>query len=203
MTTRHLSARLPALAFVALAVSTLVRCGDDDDDGGGGSSGTSDEASDTGDDGEDGSGDGDGDDGGADCAQACEQLSECGVPTPDCLMLCGAGGDACASCLAGSSMCGEDCLAACEGGNESGETGETSDTSDTSDTGDEGPDPDCTTENECGLGQECVACNLSATEGWCEFSDACDFDEDCGSGRVCGYNVETSEYRCISADYCP
>jgi hypothetical protein len=53
-----------------------------------------------------------------------------------------------------------------------------------------------------GISFECVSCNLTDNEGWCEQSMACTWDEDCGFGGKCGYNVETSDYRCLPAAYC-
>jgi hypothetical protein len=47
-----------------------------------------------------------------------------------------------------------------------------------------------------------VSCNLTDNEGWCEQSMACTWDEDCGFGGKCGYNVQTSDYRCLPASYC-
>jgi hypothetical protein len=200
MTNRRLFTRLPTLAFaLGVAVSLpLHACATDGEDEGSDGASSDDTGSGNEDEGNDGDGnDGDGeDDGGASCADACEQLSGCGVPTADCLAICGAGASGCANCLADSSSCGEDCVSACEGG------GETGDSEDSGSTTDDPPQPHCTKTDECGISQECVACELNDSEGWCEFADECNFDSDCGSGRVCGYNVETSDYRCLSAQYC-
>jgi hypothetical protein len=142
-----------------------------------------------GDDDEAGDGDGDG---------ACANLESCGVPSNECLMLCI--DDDCATCLADSESCGEDCLQACapvtDDGNDEADT-----TDDGSDTG--VPETECVLNDECGISFECVACNLTDNEGWCFQSMECSFDDDCGIDGKCGYNVETSDYRCLPADHCP
>jgi hypothetical protein len=99
-------------------------------------------------------------------------------------------------------------VSACAGGDGDGD-GDTGDGD--GDTGDgdgdtgnpEVPDKDCVINNDCGLSYECVSCGLTDGEGWCLQSMGCSFDEDCGFGGKCGYNVETADYRCLPAAYCP
>lgn len=102
---------------------------------------------------------------------------------------------ACITCFDGGD---EDCADECRGCDD-GESGGGG----TSGAGSSGPQPECATEHDCGISQECVSCELTAHEGFCVFSEECHFDDDCGAGNKCGYNVETSEYRCIPSAKCP
>lgn len=64
------------------------------------------------------------------------------------------------------------------------------------------PKTNCTSDKDCGISQECVACGLNDTAGWCSFKKECMFDDDCAPDK-CGYNVVTSDYRCLPKMYCP
>jgi hypothetical protein len=171
----------------------------------GGDEGDADEAGDG--DGDNGDGDGDGNtdnaesgDGSSEaCEGACANLESCGLPTSECLMICFA--DECATCLANSNSCGEDCLEACAPVTDTGDgDGDTTGDGD----GDTGvPETECVLNTECGISFECVACGLTDNEGWCVQSSECSFDDDCGIDGKCGYNVETSDYRCLPESYCP
>lgn len=130
------------------------------------------------------------------CADACASLESCGLPGGECLGFCTS--DACAQCLLASESCGTDCLDACAPTSETTGDGD----GDTTDTGPNIPPTECVLNSECGLGYECVACGLTDNEGWCEQTSECTFDDDCGIDGKCGYNVESSAYRCLPAEYC-
>jgi hypothetical protein len=108
--------------------------------------------------------------------------------------------DACLACFTknGGADCADECKG-CEddanGGAGSGSGGSTAET-----TG--GKQPTCANDHECGISFECLACGLNDTKGWCFQTKSCTFDGDCGSGNKCGYNVVSSEYRCLPADTC-
>lgn len=192
--------------FLSAAITLWGGCEDDNGDGEG-SAGSASGGSASGGSASGGSASGGG--AGA-CAEACQSLAadpECsmaGIDESVCMMVCGSG--ACAECLASSSACGADCEAACAGGGDSADDGSDDGSDDASDDGsDDGepkPEPECQKNNDCGVSYECVSCNLTSYEGFCEQTEACSHDSDCGSGRVCGYNVETSQYRCVSAEFC-
>jgi hypothetical protein len=97
----------------------------------------------------------------------------------------GTGGNASASQSTGGSSGGS----AGMGGGASGSTSQA-------------PKTNCMSVHDCGISQECIACGLTDTAGWCSFKKECMFDSDCAPDK-CGYNVETSEYRCLPATYCP
>jgi hypothetical protein len=143
---------------------------------------------------------GDPDEGAEACDGACVNLEACGFPVDECLAFCTSG--ACGECLASSDSCGQDCVDACAGGGDGdGDPGDGD--GDPSGDGDgDVPPKDCVINNDCGISFECVSCNLTDGEGWCEQSMECTWDEDCGFGGKCGYNVETSAYRCLPASYC-
>jgi hypothetical protein len=209
MLTRRVS-KLPALfhAFALLPLTTVLALASacvviEDDDGG-----NADETS-----GNDGNTDNSSNDNSSNdnadgspelCEDACLNLESCGFPVDECLAFCGA--DACAECLASSDSCGQDCVDACAGGPGDGDGDPTGDgDGDPSGDGDgdgDVPPTECVINADCGISFECVACNLNDNEGWCEQSMACTWDEDCGFGGKCGYNVETSDYRCLPAEYC-
>lgn len=64
------------------------------------------------------------------------------------------------------------------------------------------PKTECMDDHDCGISQECVACGLTDSAGWCAFKKECMFDDDCAPDK-CGYNVVTSDYRCLPKMYCP
>lgn len=147
----------------------------------------------------------DGNDDSADiCEDACGVLESCGFPTAECLDFCVSG--ACAECLAASDQCGEDCVNACseppgDGDGDDDPTGD-GDGEESGDGDGDVPPKECVINNDCGISFECVSCELNDAEGWCEQTMECDFDEDCGFGGKCGYNVETAAWRCLPAEYC-
>jgi hypothetical protein len=107
----------------------------------------------------------------------------------------------CLACFNASTSEGADCMAACKGcDDDSGDDNGGGSGGSGSDTG--GKQPDCTMDHDCGISLECVACGLTDTQGFCEFTKPCKFDEDCGVDQKCGYNVVSSEYRCLPASDC-
>jgi hypothetical protein len=208
------------LVLLVSAVALAGGCGD----GGGGDDGDTGGADDGDGDGDggsapgdDGDGDGDGGDGGgAACSDACATLAgdpDCaamGVDAATCASLCTS--DACATCLEASAMCGLDCQTACAGGGDDGADDGADDGVDSSGGGDDGaddgaddggvPEIECINDGECGISFECVSCGLNDGAGWCFQTMECSFDEDCGSGGKCGYNVQSSDYRCLPAANC-
>lgn len=196
-----------------LVASTLAIAGGCDDEGGDddgadtGSSAPGDDG-DGADDGDDGADDGGGD-GGSACADACATLggdpacAAMGIDESSCGSLCTS--DACAACLGASAECGTDCQSACAGGGDDGADDGGGDSSGGADDGaDDGgiPQPECINDGECGISFQCVSCGLNDGEGWCVQTMECSFDEDCGSGGKCGYNVQSGDYRCLPAEYC-
>lgn len=186
------------LLTTLLAFATA--CDGDDGDDNASSSETGDSGNTTGN--TSGNTSGNTDDGSEACDGACANLESCGFPVAECLSFCTSG--ACGECLASSSSCGQDCLDACAGGDGDGD-GDSGDGDGDSGDGDgdgDVPAKDCVINDDCGISFECVACNLNDNEGWCEQTMACTWDEDCGFGGKCGYNVETADYRCLPAAYC-
>jgi hypothetical protein len=196
-----MSMKIPRYGLCACLVAAMVVLGlgcekDGGDDEGG---------DDSNDDGASSNGDG-ADEGGAACGDACAAL----VEDPQCAMggfdeaACAdsCSSDACAACLSESDACGTDCEAACAGGGSSADGSSADGSSD--DASDDGnmPPPQCVKDDDCGISSECVACSLTATEGWCEVTMECSSDTDCGVGGKCGYNVKTSAYRCLEAEHC-
>lgn len=140
------------------------------------------------------------DEGGEACQEACVNLESCGFSVNECLGICTT--NACGECLASSGSCGEDCVDACAPVDPTGD-GDGDPTGDGDGDGDTSPpDKECVINDDCGLSYECVSCNLTDNEGWCEQTMECTWDEDCGFGGKCGYNVETADYRCLPAEYC-
>lgn len=183
----------------AVAATLVLGCGSDgsDDDGGDDAADSAGSASAAA--GEEGSG---GEGGGASCSDACATLAEdpaCAdfLDAAGCEAQCG--DQTCAACLEASASCGADCEGACAGGG--GEDG----SGDGGGSGDDGgsvPMTECTADADCGISFECVACRVTDDEGWCEQTTECSFDSDCGTNGRCGYNVETSSYRCLPSMYC-
>lgn len=189
------------LASACVTIETGDGGGDDNSDETGNSSGNNNNDS--------GNNDGNNNDGNDDssdlCADACDVLASCGFPVGECLEFCVSG--PCAACLADSDQCGQDCANACTApgdgdGDPTGDGDGDDDPTAGDGDGDQVPPKECVINNDCGLSFECVSCNLNDSEGWCEQSMDCSFDEDCGFGGKCGYNVQTADWRCLPAAYC-
>lgn|SRR5690606_81313 len=135
------------------------------------------------------------------CSDACGTLTaraECsaaGIDAATCGSLCQS--SACAACLSDSAVCGEDCEAACQV-----EGGDSSEDPDGDDSGEPAPEPECTSDEECGVGFACVTCRLNDDAGWCEPAQQCSSVDPCDSGKVCGHWTDGSEYHCIAERYC-
>jgi hypothetical protein len=187
------------VCLVAAIVALVGGCQDDGSDDEGGDDGATSNGDGDGD-GDDASSNDDGppsadgaDDGGAACSDACTMLAtdpSCGFDAASCMESCTEG--ACAACLAGTTECGADCVDTCSGAADGGESGDDGNP----------PAPECVGDDECGLSFECVSCNLTDGQGWCEQTMACSFDADCGLGGKCGYSVVSGEYRCLPAENC-
>jgi hypothetical protein len=209
MLTRRSSQTTILLLTTLLAFTTACDDGDDGDTAGEGETGdtgnTSGNTSNTSGNTSNTSGNTDGNDDSDSeiCDEACINLMACGFPVDECLSFCSIG--PCGECLASSDSCGQDCANACAGdGDGDGDGGDgDGDAGDGDGDGDPIPPKNCVINDDCGLSFECVSCNLTDGEGWCEQSMDCTWDEDCGFGGKCGYNVETADYRCLPASYCP
>lgn len=189
--------------LLVLSVAVAIGCAADDDDGGddGASASTSGDpggapastdptASPEG-----------GDDARQRCVSSCDALanaSACasgGFDEAQCLAACST--TTCATCLGGSTQCGDDCVTACVGSGV-----DPTDGADDEDGEDPPRRPNCRGDGECGLGWSCVACELSDAEGWCAPRVTCSSDANCRAREICAWLVEGGGWACLAADYC-
>jgi hypothetical protein len=114
---------------------------------------------------------------------------------------------ACLACFnsGGGADCADECKGCEDDGNGGGGNGSAGNDSGSGGSNAEmtgGKQPECASDDDCGISFECLACGLTDSQGWCFQTKACKFDGDCGVGNKCGYNVKSSEYRCLPADTC-